>query len=179
VLQSEIIKLRGAGAYDHIKELLVRELINKREEGRSSLLTTTKKFQEYFRLSKDGKSFRQQLSKSEKPVDEGANQEPGDEVALEIADSAVQSPGEDELSNLDPAAEVSELEPVELEPLAEAGDVFDASPDPGTPPIGIPGSDEDEVEIEVGDTVTTGDAATTYDLDIGSSVNTVGETTTS
>jgi segregation and condensation protein B len=62
VMQSEVIKIRGAGAYDHIKELLERELIVKKEEGgRSPTLSTTKKFQEYFRLSHDGKSLRQDL----------------------------------------------------------------------------------------------------------------------
>ena len=45
VMQSEVIKLRGAGAYDHIKELIARELIHKKEDGRSPMLTTTKKFQ--------------------------------------------------------------------------------------------------------------------------------------
>jgi len=59
--QSEIIKIRGAGAYDHIKELLERELIHKKEEGRSPTLTTTKKFQEYFRLSQDAKALRTEL----------------------------------------------------------------------------------------------------------------------
>jgi len=61
VSQSEVIKLRGAGAYDHIKELLIRELIHRKEDGRSPILTTTKKFQEYFRLSKDGQTWRHQL----------------------------------------------------------------------------------------------------------------------
>ncbi len=61
VCQSEVIKLRGAGAYDHIKELLIRELIHRKEDGRSPILTTTKKFQEYFRLSKDGQTWRHQL----------------------------------------------------------------------------------------------------------------------
>ncbi len=61
VPQSEIIKIRGAGAYDHIKELAERELISKKEDGRSPLLSTTKKFQEYFRLSQDGKSHRHEL----------------------------------------------------------------------------------------------------------------------
>lgn len=64
VPQSEIIKIRGAGAYDHIKELLQRELIHRKEEGRSPLLTTTKKFQEYFRLSKDGQTWRHELEKA-------------------------------------------------------------------------------------------------------------------
>lgn len=80
VMQSEIIKLRGAGAYDHIKELIVRELVNKREDGgRSPLLTTTKKFQEYFRLSKDGKSLRSFLSDAVKPGAEGGEDAEGTE----------------------------------------------------------------------------------------------------
>lgn len=63
--QAEIIKVRGATAYDHIKELVSRELILKREDekSRSPMLSTTKKFQEYFRLTKDGKSLRQYLKR--------------------------------------------------------------------------------------------------------------------
>lgn len=71
VMQSEIIKIRGAGAYEHIKELIERELINKKEDGgRSPTLTTTKKFQEYFRLSKDGNSLRQVLIRQDKEREE-------------------------------------------------------------------------------------------------------------
>ncbi|MCC7529239.1 MAG: SMC-Scp complex subunit ScpB [Candidatus Melainabacteria bacterium] len=66
VSQAEIIKIRGAGAYDHIKELLAREMINKKEDGRSPLLTTTKQFQDYFRLTQDAKSLRTELRKSDK-----------------------------------------------------------------------------------------------------------------
>lgn len=66
VAQSEIIKIRGQGAYEHIKELTERELVSKKEDGRSPILTTTKKFQEYFRLSKDGKSLRQHLTDEDK-----------------------------------------------------------------------------------------------------------------
>jgi len=65
VAQADVIKIRGAGAYDHVKELLERELINKREEGgRSPVLTTTKKFQEYFRLSRDAKHLRDELKQT-------------------------------------------------------------------------------------------------------------------
>lgn len=66
VMQSEIVKLRGAGAYDHIKELIIRDLVHRKEDGRSPILTTTKKFQEYFRLSKDGQNFRHQMEKATK-----------------------------------------------------------------------------------------------------------------
>lgn len=70
VMQSEIIKIRGAGAYEHIKELMERDLVNKKEDGRSPTLTTTKKFQEYFRLSKDGNSLRQVLIKQDQELEE-------------------------------------------------------------------------------------------------------------
>ncbi|HEY9714440.1 MAG TPA: SMC-Scp complex subunit ScpB [Chroococcales cyanobacterium] len=75
VAQSEIIKIRGAGAYEHIKDLVERELIVKKEDGRSPMLSTTKKFQEYFRLSQDAKSLRKDLTKQEKLEKELAAQE--------------------------------------------------------------------------------------------------------
>jgi segregation and condensation protein B len=79
VMQSEIIKIRGAGAYDHIKELSERELIIKREEGgRSPQLSTTKKFQEYFRLSQDAKSLRKGLFKQDHP--DSPESQPGDQM---------------------------------------------------------------------------------------------------
>lgn len=73
VAQSEIIKIRGAGAYDHIKDLIVRELILKKEEGgRSPFLSTTKKFQEYFRLTQDAKVLRTQLNTEGREAREAA-----------------------------------------------------------------------------------------------------------
>ena len=77
VMQSEIIKIRGAGAYEHIKELMERDLVNKKEEGRSPTLTTTKRFQEYFRLAEDGKPLRQILIRQDKEAEaelEGDNE---------------------------------------------------------------------------------------------------------
>lgn len=95
VLQSEVIKLRGAGAYDHIKELLARDLIHKREDGRSPVITTTKKFQEYFRLSKDGQTWRHELVKANKKsrkdnnqTDENADEiRPEDTIQLDVFDA--------------------------------------------------------------------------------------------
>ncbi|MDZ4832571.1 MAG: SMC-Scp complex subunit ScpB [Candidatus Melainabacteria bacterium] len=117
VMQSEVIKIRGAGAYDHIKELVERELINKREEGRSPILTTTKKFQEYFRLSKDGKHFRTELSGE----DGVAKDLPFDDASLE---------GDDLVFATAEAAAVN------------SAAVFDASPDPDSPSIGMPASEQ-------------------------------------
>ncbi|MBK7836275.1 MAG: SMC-Scp complex subunit ScpB [Candidatus Obscuribacter sp.] len=83
VMQSEVIKIRGAGAYDHIKELLARELIHRKEDGRSPTLTTTKKFQEYFRLSKDGQTWRTVMDKAQKAA-------PADHIDMD--DEVIESP---------------------------------------------------------------------------------------
>jgi len=77
VPQSEIIRIRGAGAYDQIKELVRRELVAKKDDGRSPMLTTTKKFQEYFRLTKDAKSLRHQLKQQEAPAQDLPAEPPG------------------------------------------------------------------------------------------------------
>lgn len=93
ISQSEIIRIRGAGAYDHIKDLVLRGLVSKREDekSRSPLISTTKKFQEYFRLTKDGKSLRQYLRREMKkkdkegqPVDDNTFDASPDPVQLSV-----------------------------------------------------------------------------------------------
>lgn len=53
ILKSTIIKLRGSGAYEHIKYLLDNNLLSSVKKGRSEELTTTDKYAEMFGLSKD------------------------------------------------------------------------------------------------------------------------------
>lgn len=114
VMQSEIIKLRGAGAYDHIKELMIRELVHKKDEGRSPVLTTTKKFQEYFRLSKDGQSWRKVMEQNN----------------LEPAPMQLDLPLDFDAS---PDVQVASTE------TSEDSEVFDASPsDQETPSLAAP-----------------------------------------
>lgn len=50
--QSELKELRGATAYDHVKELLDKGLISRKrnKNGRSFDLKTTPKFSEYFKI---------------------------------------------------------------------------------------------------------------------------------
>lgn len=48
--QTDLIALRGSSAYDHLKELVEQGLVTKVSEGRSFLLRTTPKFQEYFKV---------------------------------------------------------------------------------------------------------------------------------
>jgi segregation and condensation protein B len=55
LLQSELVELRGSGAYDHIKELLAQNFIERRRqsEGRSYWLSLSEKFHRTFSLQAD------------------------------------------------------------------------------------------------------------------------------
>ena len=61
VLQSEIIDMRGSGAYDHINDLVEQDLITKKPQGLTYILKTTKKFEKYFRLTKDANVIKEKL----------------------------------------------------------------------------------------------------------------------
>jgi len=129
VMQSDIVRIRGAGAYEHIKELLEKELIAKKEEGRSPLLSTTKKFQQYFRLSQDAKALRYQLKEQVKEQDQPEAQLPEDQQ-LQIQDV--------QLSSGEGAATAQEIqfeqEPVINEPAQDLQPGFEheAAPQVGT-----------------------------------------------
>ena len=53
LLQSELVDLRGSGAYDHIKELLERGFIERKRQsdGRSYWISLTEKFHRTFSIS--------------------------------------------------------------------------------------------------------------------------------
>ena len=55
ILQSELVDLRGSGAYDHIKELLAQDFIERRRQsdGRSYWLTLSEKFHRTFSVLPD------------------------------------------------------------------------------------------------------------------------------
>lgn len=53
ILKSTVVKIRGSGAYEHIKYLIDNDLINAVKKGRSFDLTTTDKYSEMFGLPKD------------------------------------------------------------------------------------------------------------------------------
>jgi len=55
LLQSDLITLRGSGAYDHIKELLEKKFIIKRKQkdGRSYWLSLSDKFFQTFAVSNE------------------------------------------------------------------------------------------------------------------------------
>ncbi|WP_254963068.1 MULTISPECIES: SMC-Scp complex subunit ScpB [unclassified Cyanobium] len=55
LLQSELVELRGSGAYEHIKELLAQDFIERRRQsdGRSYWLSLSEKFHRTFSLKAD------------------------------------------------------------------------------------------------------------------------------
>ncbi len=53
VMQSEIIKIRGNTAYDHIKLLKELDFINSEPSGRTRILKLTNKFYDYFDIVED------------------------------------------------------------------------------------------------------------------------------
>ena len=57
LLQKELIDLRGATAYDHVKELLSHKLISKNRSGVSFRLNVTPTFHQLFKLSGDKKDL--------------------------------------------------------------------------------------------------------------------------
>lgn len=117
IAQSEIIRVRGQGAYEHVRELVVKDLVSRKEEagGRSPLLATTKKFQEYFRLSKDGKSLRQYLKRQMKKKDKEDSENQTEQLELFPQDAAGDAA----------AALTAQSIPGQLSGDAAAGAVFD------------------------------------------------------
>lgn len=64
LLQVDLIKIRGAGAYEHIKELIDMNLVKRSKNGHSHILHTTKFFAENFKLSLNGIELQKVLKKS-------------------------------------------------------------------------------------------------------------------
>lgn len=49
IAQTELVALRGSGAYEHVKELTEQGLVMKEQKGRSSVLRTSEKFAQFFK----------------------------------------------------------------------------------------------------------------------------------
>ncbi len=61
VPQTQVIDVRGQHAYNHLKQLEDLELISRERAGRSRVIRTTEFFADYFGLSHDLKTMKQQL----------------------------------------------------------------------------------------------------------------------
>ena len=64
ILQSDLMKIRGGGIYEHVKELSAMGLVKKTKEGNSHILHTTKFFTENFKLSQNGLELKTVLQKA-------------------------------------------------------------------------------------------------------------------
>lgn len=64
IRQSNLKEIRGANAYEHVKELVEKGLISKSRDknGRSFNLRTTSKFSEYFKIKGDAKMLVKALN---------------------------------------------------------------------------------------------------------------------
>ena len=58
ILKSLVVKIRGSGAYEHVKYLINNGLITAVKKGRSKELTTTDKYSEMFGLPKDKEEMK-------------------------------------------------------------------------------------------------------------------------
>jgi len=63
VKQTDIIEVRGSGAYDHVRELVESGWLLKEQMGSSYMLRTTNEFRKYFRLSDSGDELKDKLQK--------------------------------------------------------------------------------------------------------------------
>ena len=79
ILQSDLVELRGSGAYDHIKELLSQNFIDRKRqsEGRSYWLTLSEKFHRTFAIKTDELKLR----RAEPSAQPSAAIEPLEQVA--------------------------------------------------------------------------------------------------
>ena len=61
ILKSTVVKIRGTGAYEHVKYLVDNGFIDAVKKGRSELLTTTDKYADMFGLPKDIKQLKKAM----------------------------------------------------------------------------------------------------------------------
>jgi segregation and condensation protein B len=87
ILQSDLVELRGSGAYDHIKELLAQNFIERKRqsEGRSYWLTLSEKFHRTFAIRTDDLVTRSRTGRREEPAPEIAPAEPLSDADWEAA----------------------------------------------------------------------------------------------
>lgn len=88
ILQSELVDLRGSGAYDHIRELLAQDFIERRRqsEGRSYWLTLSEKFHRTFAVQ--GEDLSAARSRRRPAASAPADAEAGGDGSEDAAGSA-------------------------------------------------------------------------------------------
>jgi segregation and condensation protein B len=90
ILQSDLVELRGSGAYDHIKELLAQNFIERKRqsEGRSYWLTLSEKFHRTFALEQRPEARGQGASPQQAPPEQLNFDQRYPQINTELADTA-------------------------------------------------------------------------------------------
>lgn len=80
--QKQVIDVRGQHAYGHVKQLEDMNLISRERAGRSRIIRTTEFFADYFGLSHDVKTMKQQLKNifEKEDLDEAQPEKPQPET---------------------------------------------------------------------------------------------------
>jgi segregation and condensation protein B len=107
VLQSEVIDIRGSGAYEHMAELEKLGFINREPSGRSYSVKLTEKFFNYFDVA-GGRSIREVFKNVKVPTKVAEQKTLGD---LQVVDVAAQAQPEKQVEGLDVVDVTSEPEP--------------------------------------------------------------------
>jgi segregation and condensation protein B len=95
ILKSMVVKLRGSGAYEHVKYLLDNQFIDAVKKGRSQELTTTDKYAEMFGLPKD-KMLMKEVMVKQLGLDEGGQSAPPAEIEEVEQDELISNDNEEE-----------------------------------------------------------------------------------
>ena len=111
LLQSELVELRGSGAYDHIKELLAQNFIERKRqsEGRSYWLSLTDKFHRTFALDPQERQLQRADPRRQGPAAAGPASA-GPAAAGQSPAAAGQSPAREEPSPAAPGPAVAKEE---------------------------------------------------------------------
>ncbi len=98
IVQSEVIKLRSAAAYDHLKQLMEQDFVAKEKFGRTYKIKLTKKFFNYFDLPSEEakKAFLKEVPEEVLEEAESVNKE-ADEVERLIELEKSEAAGKDEI----------------------------------------------------------------------------------
>ena len=78
ILKSTVVKLRGTGAYEHVKYLIDNGFLNAVKKGRSKELTTTDKYADMFGLPKNISQLKKAMVTQLGVEEEGKNEQPGE-----------------------------------------------------------------------------------------------------
>jgi segregation and condensation protein B len=168
MIQTDLINLRGSGAYQHVQELVEQGFVRKRRksDGRSYWLQVTEKFNQYFQLNKLVGNLDQFLSKAVVP-DETAVEGQSAESGADVPRSAPDSAPDVELA-ADPVADPA-ADPF-ADPAAKLGSGPAAEPtagaNPGIDPADLDDDDiEEEVAGSISDAMLEANAMSNADLD--------------